>query len=124
MCVNYIIMCFIGLHPDYLKKQSLVQFQDFPPSYQTVSHTMMYLYCDYSHKVSWQTVNKVPFIIVSYKHTECSRNGRKLKLLELPTSSWNTPYFGLDDIDALHCSTGSSGYCKKNNNNTIVAICL
>jgi len=93
----------------FSKKRSLIQFEDIPDSCQIVNHAMMYLYYDTSAKASWQTNDQAPFItrtIQAHRVLQQWDETQATTTKRTSTSFWNTPYLGLDDIDAVHCPTG------------------
>ena len=93
----------------FSKKRSLIQFEDIPNSCQTVNHAMMYLYYDTSAKASWQTNDQAPFItrtIQAHRVLQEWDETQATTTKRTSTSLWNTPYLGLDDIDARSCPTG------------------
>ena len=70
----------IGKHPGYLKKRSLLQFQDIPSGCTNVISAKMYLWYWYSHKASWLSNKRVPFLSTHLMFTRLKKNGLKLKL--------------------------------------------
>ena len=54
----------VSRHPGYPNKRSLVQFEDLPSSCfsSNVISAKMYLYYEYSHKPSFDSIKSVPFI--------------------------------------------------------------
>ena len=101
----------VGRNVEYPKKRSFLRFEDIPDACEIIEQAKMYLYYDYSHRASWHTDTKAPFItrtiqahrvLKSWKETETTSKIRYSNCL------WSKPYLGLDDTDAHHCPTGET----------------
>ena len=70
---------------------------------------MMYLYYQYSHKASWQTVTQAPFITRTIQAHRVLKSWKETQATTVRTNStafWHQEYLGLDDTDANDCPTG------------------
>ena len=108
---DYLEYLLVGLHTGYPKKRSLLKFEDIPRGDGPVNYAMMYLYYQYSHKASFQSVYQAPHItrtiqahrvLKSRKETEATSSKRDHK------SVWGTQWLGLDDIDVKSQPTGQT----------------
>jgi len=108
---DYLEYLLVGLHTGYLKKRSLLKFEDIPRGDGPINYAMMYLYYQYSHKASFYSVYQAPHIsrtvqahrvLKSWRETEATSSKRDHRSL------WGTPWLGLDDIDAKSEPTGQS----------------
>ena len=98
-----------GGHDLYPKKRSLLRFEDIPSACTNVNHAMMYLYYDYSHRASWQTVTESPFIPRTIQAHRVLKSWNETQATTTRTNStafWHQDYLGLDDTDANDCPTG------------------
>lgn len=94
--LNFLI---VGNHP---KKRSLIQFEDLSRCTH-VKWAKMYLFFWYSHKASYETVKRVPYIPrtlcvhqVKQEWSEtAATSGRRLANM-----TWSKPYLALDGTDA------------------------
>ena len=91
--------------PEYPNKRSLVQFEDLPSSCpsKNVASAKMYLYYIYSHKPSFMSAKRVPFIprylqvhLVKKPWNE-SQTTSTMRLSGIP---WSYPWLALDGTDA------------------------
>ena len=91
--------------PEYPNKRSLVQFEDLPSSCpsKNVTSAKMYLYYIYSHKPSFMSAKRVPFIprylqvhLVKKPWNE-SQATSTMRLRGIP---WSSPWLALDGTDA------------------------
>ena len=108
---DYLEWLIVGTLVQFPKKRSLIRFEDVPSSCTNVNHAMMYIYYHYSHKASWHTVSRSPFItrtiqahrvLKSWNETQATSKRRD------STALWHQPYLGLDDTDANDCPTGQA----------------
>ena len=108
---NYLEFLIVGFHPGYPKKRSLLRFEDVPSGCKSVNQAMMYIYYVYSHKPSFYTVDQAPFItrtirahrvLKSWNETEATSTRRD------SYNNWDTPWLGLNNIDATTCPTGQT----------------
>ena len=99
---EYIIVSKI---PEYPNKRSLVQFENLPSSCpsKNVTSAKMYLYYIYSHKPSFMSAKRVPFIprylqvhLVKKPWKE-SQTTSTMRLRGIP---WSSPWLALDGTDA------------------------
>ena len=106
---NSIRLLLLGTHVGYPKKRSLLRFENIPKACKTINYASMYIYYSYSHKASWQSTAKAPFIsrtiqahrvLKSWSETQATQYKRDA------SNKWQTPYLGLDDTDANDCPTG------------------
>ena len=99
---EYIIVSKI---PEYPNKRSLVQFEDLPSSCpsKNVTSAKMYLYYIYSHKPSFMSAKRVPFIPrylqvhLVKKPWDESQATSTMRLRGIP---WSSPWLALDGTDA------------------------
>ena len=99
----------VGKHVGFNKKRSLLRFEDIPNDCKTINFAMMYIYYSYSHKASWQSVTKVPFIsrtIQAHRVLKQWNETQATRYIRNGSDKWDTPYLGLDDTDANDCPTG------------------
>ena len=91
--------------PRYPNKRSLLQFEDLPSSCpsKNVTSAKMYLYYLYSHKPSFMSIKRVPFIprylqvhLVKKRWDE-SQSTSTMRLRGVP---WSSPWLALDGTDA------------------------
>ena len=119
---NYLPYLIVGLHPGYPKKRSLLKFEDVPGGCRSVNSATMYIYYVYSHKASFYSNSRVPFItrtirahrvLKSWTETQATSTKRD------SNNNWRTPWLGLDGIDATSYSTGqttiSANYPREGN---------
>ena len=93
----------VGLHPDYPKKRSLLQFEDLPSTCTTLHWAKMYLYYDYSHKASSHSVLQAPFIsrdIQVHQVTKDWEENQATSTIRKTGVPWGEPYLDLDGCDA------------------------
>ena len=102
---NYLQYLIVSKHPGFPNKRSLVQFEDLPSAcpVSLIQSAKMYLYYEYAHKASKQSINNVPFIprylevhLVKKAWSEAQATSTK----RLSGTSWATSYLGLDGTDA------------------------
>ena len=99
----------VGHLPQFRKKRSLIRFEDIPSNCTYVNYAMMYLYYEYSHKASWQSVTQTPFIIRIIQAHRVLKSWSETQATSIRRNStefWHQPYLGLDDTDASSCPTG------------------
>ena len=97
---NFLI---IGNHPGYPLKRTLVKFEDIPDGCKSVKWAKMYLYFWYSHKASFMSDNKVPYIPRPLQVNQVLKYWREntaTRYKSQPGTKWNTPYLGFDGSDA------------------------
>ena len=108
---NYLEYLITSFHAGYPKKRSLLRFEDVPSGCKSVNHAMMYIYYVYSHKASSHSVDQAPFItrtirahrvLKSWKETQATSTKRN------SYSNWQTPWLGLNNIDATSYPTGQT----------------
>ena len=100
---NYYGFTIVGKHPQYNKKRALYQFEQLPATCTNIAWAKMYLYFIYAHKASWQTVQSAPYSpqgIQVHQLMQEWRESEATQFLRLVGVNWNTPYVGLDNIDA------------------------
>ena len=102
---NYLRYLIVARHPGFPNKRSLIKFENPPASCKSfqIQSAKMYLYYEYSHKASYQTIQQVPFI-PRYLELHLMK---KFWLESQATSSnriagvtWGKPRVGLDGTDA------------------------
>ena len=106
---NYLRYLIVGYHPGYPKKRSLLRFEDVPSGCKFVTHAKMYLYYQYSHKASFQSVDKAPFITRTIQAHQVLKSWKESQATSTKRDSynyWPTSYLGLDNIDARSSATG------------------
>ena len=100
--LEYLIVSKIPMYPN---KRSLVQFEDLPSSCpsKNVTSAKMYLYYIYSHKPSFMSAKRVPFIprylqvhLVKKPWNE-SQTTSTMRLRGIP---WSSPWLALNVTDA------------------------
>ena len=108
---NYLPYLITSLHPGYPKKRSLLRFENVPSGCKSVNYATMYIYYVYSHKASFYSESQVPFItrtiqahrvLKSWKETQATSTKRN------SYSNWQTPWLGLNNIDATSYPTGQT----------------
>ena len=108
---NYLEHLIVGFLPDYPKKRSLLRFEDVPSGCKSINEAIMYIYYVYSHKASFHTVEKTPFItrtirahrvLKSWKETEATSTRRDFN------NNWDAQWLELNDTDATACPTGQT----------------
>ena len=102
---NSLQYLIVSKHPGYPNKRSLVQFEDLPsscPSSNVIS-AKMYLYYEYSHKASFNSIKSVPFIprylqvhLVKKQWDE----SQTTSTMRLRGISWSSQWLALDGTDA------------------------
>ena len=100
--LEYLIVSKIPMYPN---KRSLVQFEDLPSSCpsKNVTSAKMYLYYIYSHKPSFMSAKRVPFIPrylqvhLVKKPWDESQATSTMRLRGIP---WSSPWLALDGTDA------------------------
>ena len=100
-----------GFHIDYLKKRSLLRFENVPSGCKSVSHAAMYIYYVYSHKASFYTGAQAPFITRTIRAHRVLKSWKETQATNTKRDSynyWHTPWLGLNDIDAISSYTGQT----------------
>ena len=108
---NYLPFLIAGLHPGYPKKRSLLRFQGVPSECRSVNHATMYIYYVYSHKASFYSESKVPFITRTIRAHRVLKSWRETQATSTKRDSynnWHTPWLGLNNIDATSSYTGQT----------------
>ena len=100
----------IGKHPGFLKKRSLLQFQDIPSDCTNVISAKMYLWYWYSHKASWLSSKQVPFLNHTFKVHQIKKEWSETQATSTHRKAWiqwSEPYLALDGTDADANATDS-----------------
>ena len=108
---NYLQYLIAGFHPGYPKKRSLLRFEDLPSGCKSVNHAMMYIYYVYSHKASSHSFDQAPFITRTIQAHRVLRSWRETQATSTKRDSynyWQTPWLGLNNIDATSSPTGKT----------------
>ena len=106
---NHYEWLIVGTLFQFPTKRSLARFEDIPSACTNVNHAMMYLYYQYSHKASWQSVAQTPFITRTVQAHRVLKSWKETQATTTRTNStalWHQQYLGLDDTDANSCPTG------------------
>jgi hypothetical protein len=104
--MNYLQYLLLGLHPQYAKKRSLIQFEDLPATQCPVSKirwAKMYIYFQYAHKASGNTVTQTPYISRPIQvHMVKKRwlESQATSGIRLSGVNWSQHYLDLNDNDA------------------------
>ena len=101
----------VGLHPQYPKKRSLLQFESLPSECTRIHWAKMYVYFVYAHKASWYSVNRCPYIsrtVQVYQVKQQWNETEATSAYRLRNTLWNAPYLALDDSDANSYAIGSA----------------
>ena len=94
----------VGNHVGFPKKRTLVKFEDIPSSCTNIQWAKMYLYYWYSHKASFQTVSRAPYIprpLQVHQVKEAWQESQATRDHRLSGVPWSSPYLGLDGSDAM-----------------------
>jgi len=96
----------VGKHPSYNKKRSLIQFETITEKYCPVKRlrwAKMYVYFEYAHKASWQSILAAPYIsrpLQVHRVLKSWDEAVATTTLRTTGASWGSPWVGIDDIDA------------------------
>ena len=100
---SYYDFLILGKHPGYLKKRTLLQFQDIPSDCTNIISAKMYLWYWYSHKASWQSSEQVPFLNHTFNVHQIKKEWSETQATSTYRKSgiaWSQPYLALDGSDA------------------------
>jgi len=96
----------VGKHPSWNKKRSLIQFETITEEYCPVERlrwAKMYVYFEYAHKASWQSVLAAPYIsrpLQVHRVLKFWDEAVATTTLRMTGASWGSPWVGIDNIDA------------------------
>jgi len=96
----------VGKHFGWNMKRSLVQFQPITSaecSSTKVRWAKMYVYFEYAHKASWQSIQTAPYtsrpLEVHMVKKEWNED-EATSVIRMNGLSWGSQWLGLDDVDA------------------------
>jgi len=102
---NYLRYLIVSQHPGFPNKRSLVQFEDVPTACPVfnIHSAKMYLYYEYAHKASFDTIKETPFIpryMELYLVRKSWNEAQATSTKRFGGYSWSSQYLGLDGTDA------------------------